>query len=302
MGRQIILIAGLVIVAGACSPQDSASSEGVAACTPKCAGRACGDDGCGGTCGSCSNGALCNVAGACVADCTKSCGALGLTCGQHCGVSCGTCPAGASCDAGRCTCAPQCDGKSCTDADGCGGTCGPCPSEVSCTDCWLKLVVVDRVKSNGRTTQVVLAIDYAPPAGAALPTLADLHLTLAGPAKLEQVGIGEPLTSAGKKLYPNPNTGHVYQVLPDGTIRLLVMSTANSKPIGPGRWILLKVSLGAAADAAEAPADRPLVARLVPHNEIFAPTQVDQPLWSQPIDGAVVVWPINVLPPPGDTP
>jgi hypothetical protein len=35
----------------------------IPACTPNCSGRICGDDGCGGTCGSCPNGKTCASAG-----------------------------------------------------------------------------------------------------------------------------------------------------------------------------------------------------------------------------------------------
>ena len=38
-------------------------SEGV--CTPDCAGRECGDDGCGGSCGSCTGNEVCNASGQC---------------------------------------------------------------------------------------------------------------------------------------------------------------------------------------------------------------------------------------------
>ena len=34
-------------------------------CTPMCAGRACGDDGCGGSCGTCTTGQTCGAAGQC---------------------------------------------------------------------------------------------------------------------------------------------------------------------------------------------------------------------------------------------
>jgi hypothetical protein len=34
-------------------------------CTPNCAGRTCGDDGCGGVCGTCTSGATCNATGQC---------------------------------------------------------------------------------------------------------------------------------------------------------------------------------------------------------------------------------------------
>jgi hypothetical protein len=40
-------------------------SSGRCTCTPNCAGRQCGPDGCGGTCGSCASNQDCNSAGAC---------------------------------------------------------------------------------------------------------------------------------------------------------------------------------------------------------------------------------------------
>lgn len=49
--------------------QDGAHSqpdgESVEACVPQCAGRVCGDDRCGGTCGTCGGGAMCTSAGVC---------------------------------------------------------------------------------------------------------------------------------------------------------------------------------------------------------------------------------------------
>jgi hypothetical protein len=95
---------------------------GVCACTPDCAGKVCGDDGCGGTCGACGGQGLC-VEGVCA--CTPDCGG-GKACGDDgCGGSCGDCPPGEACNPGyNCvSCTPDCDGKACGDDDGCWGTC-----------------------------------------------------------------------------------------------------------------------------------------------------------------------------------
>lgn len=43
--------------------------EPMEVCEPDCAGLSCGDDGCGGTCGSCTGGQVCQ-AGQCMDDCT----------------------------------------------------------------------------------------------------------------------------------------------------------------------------------------------------------------------------------------
>ncbi len=63
-------------------------------CDPVCTGKQCGDDGCGGSCGTCAAGESCNADGQCVAGCAPSC--EGKVCGSDgCGGSCGDCAAGA---------------------------------------------------------------------------------------------------------------------------------------------------------------------------------------------------------------
>lgn len=64
-------------------------------CVPNCENARCGNDGCGGTCGECPDGSLC--------------------------------------EAGNCTCVPNCDGTTCGD-DGCGGSCGECGEFMACED------------------------------------------------------------------------------------------------------------------------------------------------------------------------
>ncbi len=67
-------------------------------CTPDCAGKECGPNGCGGSCGICSNSSkkFCSAAGQCTAACTPDCS--GKTCGDDgCGGTCGACAAGSSC-------------------------------------------------------------------------------------------------------------------------------------------------------------------------------------------------------------
>ena len=92
-------------------------------CVPSCEGMECGDDGCGGECGPCSDGHVCLADGSCLClpDCSgKECG------GDGCGEECGFCPAQHVClDDGSCLCIAECVGKECGD-DGCGGGCGMC--------------------------------------------------------------------------------------------------------------------------------------------------------------------------------
>lgn len=102
-------------------------------CSSSCSGRECGDDGCGGSCGSCYGGEVCD-SGTCVSEssCNDTCSSRGCECGSVCGDSCGTCPGGYSCyDGCHCRCEPSCSGRECGD-DGCGGSCGSCPTGDVC--------------------------------------------------------------------------------------------------------------------------------------------------------------------------
>jgi hypothetical protein len=73
----------------------------VSVCEKSCDGKECGDDGCGGSCGSCDSGETCTD-GSCVVDCTPSCESK--ECGDDgCGGSCGECGEGDICnESGQC--------------------------------------------------------------------------------------------------------------------------------------------------------------------------------------------------------
>ncbi|MFH1532866.1 MAG: hypothetical protein ABIK09_19250 [Pseudomonadota bacterium] len=133
--------AGKVCFQGACC--DAAAN---------CAGKVCGDDDCGGTCGECSTGFECQ-GGLCVELCFPDC--EGKECGDDsCGGSCGGCGEGETCQGGQCICPgapcgelccpwgsvctdgvccfPSCLLKECGD-NGCDGSCGECPPWSQCT-------------------------------------------------------------------------------------------------------------------------------------------------------------------------
>ncbi len=122
------------VVADADLPEDGVVPvDGTAdadACVAACTDRECGDDGCGGTCGACSDGKVCQ-AGACVcaAEDHKACCGMAVCWFDSCGAQgdqTAACLYG--CLNGKCqSCAPQCAGKVCGD-DGCGGDCGTCPA------------------------------------------------------------------------------------------------------------------------------------------------------------------------------
>jgi len=264
------------------------------ACAPQCLDRACGDDGCGGSCGACDDGATCSDAGQCVAtappdDCAKSCDELGYVCGDHCGTTCGTC-AGAqdACVDHACVCPPSCGVDSCEQPDGCGASCADCPRDVSCTDCPMALRVVDRKVVAGAVREVTVALDFQPADGAPLPGLADLRFRLRGDAELTQVATGEALLAAHKGFADDPETGRPFRVMGDGTLQLLVLSTASNDPIPAGRWLFLTFRLGAPYGALEHAFAFELA--LVEREAIFAPPPADAALWGATLGTPLVVW------------
>ena len=104
-------------------------------CTPQCEGKECGDDGCGGDCGTCPAAAPVCKDFACEVECIPDC--EGKECGSDgCDGDCGACPEAAPyCVDNLCavTCDPDCEGKECGE-DGCGGTCGACGPQTVCSD------------------------------------------------------------------------------------------------------------------------------------------------------------------------
>ncbi len=117
---------------GSCSQALTCTPDGQciqATCTPDCVGAACGDDGCSGSCGTCAKTLVCSSTRTCA--CQPSC--VGKVCGSDgCGGSCGACGVTDTCSVtGQCLCIPKCSGKQCG-SDGCGGVCGTCPSGQAC--------------------------------------------------------------------------------------------------------------------------------------------------------------------------
>ncbi len=113
-------------------------------CVPSCAFAFCGDDGCGGSCGTCAAPETC-LNGRCV--CLPKC--AGKACGPDgCGDVCGTCTDGRTCQSGQCACpavecngacVPTCDGDTVRDPRDCTcctrafGTCGTALSKPCCS-------------------------------------------------------------------------------------------------------------------------------------------------------------------------
>ena len=87
---------------GGSSGGDDEDENNETVCTPNCAGKICGSNGCGGSCGSCEEGDTCIGNGTCISAGSCTCEAFGYECGNHniCGVitHCGNCGIGEDCD------------------------------------------------------------------------------------------------------------------------------------------------------------------------------------------------------------
>ncbi len=103
---------------GSCGTCEGAATcqEGKCKCTPKCEGKACGDDGCGGGCGNCQADQACKEG---------KCECAGQVCKGKC------CPAGQVCNKKGACCDPKCGSKTCG-PDACGGQCGKCAEGEKC--------------------------------------------------------------------------------------------------------------------------------------------------------------------------
>jgi len=91
--------------------QNAAQCGVVCGCVPQCFApggsyKECGSDGCGGACGYCKPGAVCDEAvGKCVPNCVPNC--QNKKCGDDgCGGVCGYCAEGEACQQGVCVAAP----------------------------------------------------------------------------------------------------------------------------------------------------------------------------------------------------
>ena len=113
--------------------EDESPLNSACGCVPSCSGRECGDNGCGGTCGSCGLGEAC-YSGQCYCtgfDCWDgSCIPDSWQCDNYYDCSYGEDEAPLNDD---CACAPYCTGRECG-SDGCGGSCGSCGAYETCSN------------------------------------------------------------------------------------------------------------------------------------------------------------------------
>ena len=115
----LLTIATMVSCGSDSAGSSTPDTVDTSSCVPACEGKVCGDDGCGGTCGTCEEGVTCNSEGLC--GCLPSCDGTG--CGDDgCGGTC-ECKANEQCNSSdECVCVPSCETGSCGD-NGCGQAC-----------------------------------------------------------------------------------------------------------------------------------------------------------------------------------
>ena len=125
-----------------CPGAQSVCENGQCVCVPKCQGKQCGDDGCGGSCGTCPTGETCQAqSGQCITvptctpqTCPKGCCDEGGVCQpgntkQACGtgaVTCTVCGPNQTCSpqTGTCRDNPPCSPQNCP--NGCCDASGTC--------------------------------------------------------------------------------------------------------------------------------------------------------------------------------
>ena len=157
---------------------------------------------------------------------------------------------------------------------------------MNCYFCALQLTVSE-VEGDTNLAYATLVLDFAPPENAPLPTMADLRLEVSEEAQLLSVTPGAVIAEAEKQLSVDASTGESYFQPAPGVLQFVIMSSANSNTIGPGRWLELRFRLGGAFT----PAQMPLVFVLQDREQTFAPPLADAALWGDTLDTPLSIWP-----------
>ncbi|MBI5497401.1 MAG: hypothetical protein HY904_20470 [Deltaproteobacteria bacterium] len=206
-------------------------------------------------------------------------------CGRECG-TCGTSAEGhaLSCLGGFCRCVPACPADACGADDGCGGTC-PCPADLTCRDCPLKLVRLDQRSANGALARVTLALEGNNLANGTLARMADVRIAVSPAMELVSVRQEPLLRDANKELARFVETDRQFQKLPDGSWRVLLLSGPRNVDLQPGRWLTLTFAAGAQ------PPVGPVSFSLVRQADVMAPAAADQLLQVSAYDTPLTIPP-----------
>jgi len=186
---------------------------------------------------------------------------------------------------------PGCAAVSCGTDDGCGGRC-PCPADLSCAECPLRLQRLDSRDDGRAVRHATLALEspiavQSPEVtpGEAPPTLADLRIAADRPVTVEKLQIGPSLADSRKLLHRFTGTNLPWQITEDGQIRVLVLSGPRRTDIPPGRWLTLYLEISEGGDPG------PVSFRLVRRAGAVAPPAADTLLQRTPYDAPLSVSP-----------
>lgn len=204
--------------------------------------------------------------------CLDTCESLGRECGEVCGTSCGMCSPGddgeaLTCVGGLCRCVPTCAPGTCGGDDGCGGTC-PCPEDVSCEDCGLRLVRSELAGDSRVLDRLSVSVEWNGPVDGVLPRVADIRLNAPEHLEIERVQIHQPVVDARKLLHRFTGTNKAWRRLDDGKIQVLLLPGERNEVIRPGRWLTLHFVNPSRIEGAQK-------FNLVAHDQMVAPAAAD---------------------------
>ncbi|MFT5434061.1 MAG: hypothetical protein ACI9OJ_004774 [Myxococcota bacterium] len=183
-------------------------------------------------------------------------------------------------------CLPSCSIDRCAELDGCGNSCPPCPNLANCESCALRL---EATTVDAALQTATLTLSYEPEADGPTAELADLRFRLTGPATLLTADVAPAVTDSGKEIPKDRQTGEVFTVLPDGTVRILFLSTAELSPIPSGLWLTLTLRLGLPFESW----DTPVTVALTRHQNdpILTPPPAEQLTQHPETTAPLALWP-----------
>jgi hypothetical protein len=180
-------------------------------------------------------------------------------------------------------CVPSCPLSRCGALDlDCGQPCAPCPSDISCADCVLRLEAGD---VDPETSRVRLTLRFAPEEATPLPHLADIRVQFEGEVRILDIEVGQPLIDADKTI-------DTTLPIEDGVVRVPILSTQHLTPIQAGVWLTFDVRLGAPFQ----PWTQPVVFRLAREatDPILAPAAAEVAVADPRTLDPVSLWPKTI--------
>ena len=175
--------------------------------------------------------------------------------------------------------------EGCLYQERCLDLCGPCARDLSCEECPLRLEVFDREDAGGFLRRFTLLLSFAAEPDDPRPTIADIQFSVEGSARLTDIELLDPVTSAGKTAVADPDTGLPFKDRGEGRYQILMLSTASDETMAPGPWLRLSFLAGGFSG----PPTQPVVVTLTKREQIFAPPPADALLWGSPLDQPVVL-------------